>query len=1299
MKKVKREGRMFSLKINKRRITMKRKLIVLLTAVLSISMLFVSCSNETKIDERVSASFGVSTGRSLSSSASFADFNGLDWWYKARTRSTDFNYGQKTEWTKLENGLATNIELSQGIWDFDLCAVESGTAGIVEGATTGNTHKVYYGSRTGVLVEKTNNGKPVSVLISVTPGSTGTGTIVISKDIIVNKRTGETSTIVANNYEIKDKDSGNVYTGEIDNIDVSQIVDAGSYLVTVYYKEIYSGATGGYILRATESIDVTVYDSSTITVVGSIDETTQAVIINPINKYKVESSITAGKTDGSFTDVTIVVPMTPLMSSSASENTIVTVPAPIINANAGESDSPNVKVVVEVTPAIEASVNDAFNISSQTHSAAAAIDLTLFIGDTKVENYNTGDLITVETYVAKNLKDVEVSFNGTELRDREYDPQTGYLRFTTSHFSTFVVETTSKAIIYDTAYDSLSDAVASAQTGDVITLIANSEMENSLTISGGKQLTINLNSFNISAPEKVIQINHANVTLTGKGTIYETQDDGYGAVILFGSGTDQGANYSVVNVDENVSLRGWSGIFVSKDESDSYNNYGVVANVKGKIILPGMDNHPTKDRAGIYINGQNNNTEGNVPEFNLDGAEITGDTGIYAAGYAKWNLKNVTIDAASEALSIKAGKFVIDGGNYKARGEFHNLILDNSNGSVETGAALSMTSNDNYAHKIDVTVKNGTFESLNGYAVFEGIPYDENNPSQPVSPESYVTLDIKGGNFIGANDKDAIKLNDIKVPLVITGGTYSTDPSDYVTLGYNAELDSGKYVVSSSDIIIKSANQLMKFAVSVNSGNHYAGETIALGNDIDLAGKTWVPIGNSSRGSDTSGYVFRGTFNGQNHTITNIICNVTEGNMPSGFFGTVEGATISNLIIGGIKQNDGSYVYDGVSSFTGEKDSAAGVVAFVIGSGNTVINNCKNYATISGSAPAGIVSRLYNKNSGSNNIKDCYNYGFINGKNSSKSGKAGGIVAITQEGSSSEISNCHNYGIVETHDFNAGGIIGYSNPGCSITGCTNNAKVSNKDAIQSRSAGGIVGWVAGTTSAITISVSDCINVGQILSDGCAGGIAGRICNQTTIDNCTNNGVVSNYANKNNGYSGGIVGNNDGGTVKNCINTATVSGVQYSGGVVGYWGFSSNISGSINNCSGGTEDITIINGTNKWAGRIIGCANCVHTSSGSISIDDSNTDKYENGLKTIGLSTPGTLMDVLTIESGTLHGLPGLREDPNQSVHTIIFKQNSKLIEGNNTYNFTTRDVEINTMVDSGKLVWNTSSLSEFRVNS
>lgn len=1285
---------------------MKRKLIVLLTAVLSISMLFVSCSNETKIDERVSASFGVSPGRSLSSSASFADFDGLDWWYKARTSSNDFNYGQKTEWTKLKNGLATTLELSQGIWDFDLCAVVSGTTEIVEGAPTGNTHKVYYGSRAGVLVEKTNNGKPVSVLISVTPGSNGTGTIVISKDIIVNKRTGENSTIVANNYEIKDKDSGTVvYTGEIDNINVSKKVNAGSYLVTVYYKETNSGVTGGYILRATESIDVTVYDSSTITVVGSIDETTQAVIINPnnnykVNEYKVESSITAVKTDGSFSDVTIVVPMTPLMSSSASENTIVTVPASIINANAGESDSPTVKVVVDVTPAIEASVNDAFNISSTIHSAAAAIDLTLFIGDTKVENYNTGDSLTVKTYVAKNLKDVKVSFNGTELSDYEYNTSTGYLRFTTTHFSTFVVETTSKAIIYDTAYDSLPDAVASAQNGDVITLIANSEMDDSLIINGGKQLTINLNSFDISAPEKVIQIKHANVTLTGNGTIYETQNDGYGAVILFGSGTDQGANYSVVNVDENVSLRGWSGIFVSSDESDTYNNYGVVANVKGKIILPGMDIHTTKNGAGIYINGQNNNIVGNVPEFNLDGAEITGDTGIYSAGYAKWNLNNVKIDAESEALSIKAGKFVIDGGNYKARGEFHDPNLDSSNGSVETGAALSMTSNDSYAHKIDVTVINGTFESQNGYAVYEGIPYDENNPSELVSSESYVTLDIRGGNFIGANYKDAIKLNDIKVPLVITGGTYSTDPSDYVTLGYNAELDSEKYVVSStSDIIIKSANQLMKFAASVNTGTDYAGETIALGNDIDLAGKTWVPIGYSSRSSDTSGYVFSGTFNGQNHTITNIKYDETKDKMPSGFFGSVEGATISNLIIGGTKQNDGSYVYDGVSSFNGDKDSAAGVVSFVIGTGDTVISNCKNYATISGAAPAGIVSRLYNTTSVSNKIINCYNFGVIDGKNSTSSGKAGGIVAITKSGSSSEISNCHNYGIVETYDFNAGGIIGYINPGCTITGCTNNATVSNNDAISPISlisAGGIVGWVA-DTSPKTISVSDCKNVGQILSDVCAGGIAGRISNQTTIDNCTNDGVVSNYENK--GYAGGIVGNNDGGIVKNCINTATVSGVQYSGGVVGYWGFTSNVSGSINNCSGGTEDITIINGTNKWAGRIIGCANCVHTSPGSISIDDSNTDKYENGLKTIGLSTPGTLKDVLIIESGTMHGLPGLREDPNQSVHTIIFKQNTKLIEDDITYNFTTRDVEINTMVDSGKLVWNTSSLSEFRVNS
>src|SRR3989338_2927576 len=61
-----------------------------------------------------------------------------------------------------------------------------------------------------------------------------------------------------------------------------------------------------------------------------------------------------------------------------------------------------------------------------------------------------------------------------------------------------------------------------------------------------------------------------------------------------------------------------------------------------------------------------------------------------------------------------------------------------------------------------------------------------------------------------------------------------------------------------------------------------------LGDDIDCTGVTFTPIGNSST-------PFLGTFDGQNHQITNLVINSTSQN--TGLFGYTDGATIINLTL------------------------------------------------------------------------------------------------------------------------------------------------------------------------------------------------------------------------------------------------------------------------------------------------------------------------------------------------------------------------------------------------------------------
>lgn len=99
-------------------------------------------------------------------------------------------------------------------------------------------------------------------------------------------------------------------------------------------------------------------------------------------------------------------------------------------------------------------------------------------------------------------------------------------------------------------------------------------------------------------------------------------------------------------------------------------------------------------------------------------------------------------------------------------------------------------------------------------------------------------------------------------------------------------------------IEINSAAELAGLAVMVNNGTTLEGKTVNLMTNIDLNGKAWTPIG-TGLGTETS-KAFKGTFNGNRKTITNLYVNTKDevGQMPAGLFGYVSyNATISNLKI------------------------------------------------------------------------------------------------------------------------------------------------------------------------------------------------------------------------------------------------------------------------------------------------------------------------------------------------------------------------------------------------------------------
>ena len=112
----------------------------------------------------------------------------------------------------------------------------------------------------------------------------------------------------------------------------------------------------------------------------------------------------------------------------------------------------------------------------------------------------------------------------------------------------------------------------------------------------------------------------------------------------------------------------------------------------------------------------------------------------------------------------------------------------------------------------------------------------------------------------------------------------------------------------SNNYLIYTAEELAGLASKVKGGTDYAGVTFLLMDDLNLKGESynWYPIGyfeGIGWGEVTHNFhYFKGTFNGQGHTITNYSANYDLGKNGSGIitvglFGAISNATITNLAV------------------------------------------------------------------------------------------------------------------------------------------------------------------------------------------------------------------------------------------------------------------------------------------------------------------------------------------------------------------------------------------------------------------
>ncbi len=271
----------------------------------------------------------------------------------------------------------------------------------------------------------------------------------------------------------------------------------------------------------------------------------------------------------------------------------------------------------------------------------------------------------------------------------------------------------------------------------------------------------------------------------------------------------------------------------------------------------------------------------------------------------------------------------------------------------------------------------------------------------------------------------------------------------------------------SSDLAISSPEELQAFAAKVNAGDNFAGKTVILSSDIDLAGQAWTAIGNQT-------FAFMGTFDGCNHKVSGI--SIIDGGEAQGFIGKTISATVKNVTVAGSVS---------ANLFVG------GVVGFAV---TSTIENCHNQATVTASATH--VGGVVGLSDGNSTVKSCSNSGTISGQ-----GEIGGVVGLN---CNSLLYNSQNSGSVSGLG-NVGGIAGNSNNSSSVVfNCVNSGSVSVE--------GGNVGGIVGNNNTYS-TVANSINIGEVTGSGNIGGVIGNNNNFATMTNVINTASVSGGGNQ------------------------------------------------------------------------------------------------------------------------------------------------------------------------------------------
>jgi len=330
-------------------------------------------------------------------------------------------------------------------------------------------------------------------------------------------------------------------------------------------------------------------------------------------------------------------------------------------------------------------------VGAMASGAAGTVDITGNTVDTCTVKVEKEEKVTVDSLIAENTGATGAT-TALTVRDNTVSP--------------VETATTYVAQIGNDKYETLADAIAAAQSGDTVKLLADVALDSTVEIN--ENLTIDLNGKNITADScRALWVKSGDVTINGSGTVAAGT-----ASSTFGSSS------SVIRVGDSATNANAAGLTIGEGvEVKSPYCYGVTAfgkNTAGITLTVNGEVNVTGDQAAVSGNGSDGLS---ATTMTINGTVSSAkDYAIYHPGKGTLTVNGTVrgkggIEAKGGTVTVSSGATVEATAN-----EWNHAPYNN--GASTSGYAIAAVNNPNYAGNPQVTIKGTVIGKVNILADF-----------------------------------------------------------------------------------------------------------------------------------------------------------------------------------------------------------------------------------------------------------------------------------------------------------------------------------------------------------------------------------------------------------------------------------------------------------------------------------------------------------------------------------------------------------------------------------------------------